>query len=129
MSAYTVRRALEHAKEQHATIPDRHHLESARNAALELHKLVRDGAGHTPRALTVALKLIDLLHIERLQAAAAMREERDRDRATIAGRARAAAADYDTATVRAWARANGVPCPARGRYLPEHIVTAWKAAQ
>ncbi|MFD4830184.1 hypothetical protein ACFWPV_10065 [Streptomyces uncialis] len=35
--------------------------------------------------------------------------------------------DYDSATVRAWARANNVPCTATGR-PPTKVVDAWRAA-
>lgn len=36
-------------------------------------------------------------------------------------------ADYPAATVRAWAAANGISCPDRGR-VPKKIVDAWKQA-
>lgn len=44
------------------------------------------------------------------------------------GHSRAQASTYPAGVVRAWARANGIPCPARGRYLPDHVVAAWRAA-
>lgn len=125
MTAAIVRRALDRAEER-ATIPAPHRLESATNAHTELEKLTRDGAAHSPRALAVAMRLLDLLQIERLQAAASIRAERATARAQTAGQARAAAADYDPRIVRAWAREHGYTVPARGRYLPEHIVTAWR---
>lgn len=37
--------------------------------------------------------------------------------------------DYDAKEVRAWAKANGVDCPARGRFLPQHVVDAWREAR
>lgn len=46
----------------------------------------------------------------------------------MGGRQRAAAADYPTASVRAWARLNGIPCPDLGRYLPNEVVAQWRAA-
>lgn len=44
------------------------------------------------------------------------------------GRSCAANATYPTRAVRAWARANDIPAPTRGRYLPAELVTAWRAA-
>lgn len=44
-----------------------------------------------------------------------------------ARRRRGTAVDYDSATVRAWARDNGVDCPAVGR-PPKRVVDAWRAA-
>jgi hypothetical protein len=36
--------------------------------------------------------------------------------------------DYNTREVREWARAHGVDCPSRGRYLPAAVVRAWREA-
>ncbi|MER6531182.1 histone-like nucleoid-structuring protein Lsr2 [Streptomyces sp. NPDC001508] len=40
---------------------------------------------------------------------------------------RRASPSYDAATVRAWAKANGIDCPDRGR-IPKTVVDAWKNA-
>jgi hypothetical protein len=50
-------------------------------------------------------------------------------RQSLAGRARAAGIDYDPVAVRAWAKANGLPCPVKGRFLPPELVAAYRAAQ
>lgn len=44
------------------------------------------------------------------------------------GRTRDASATYPSAEVRAWARERGIPVPTRGRYLPDHVVAAWRQA-
>lgn len=49
-------------------------------------------------------------------------------RQTLLGRAAAAGTrPYDAKAVRAWARAQGLTVPARGR-VPAHLVEAWRAA-
>ena len=43
------------------------------------------------------------------------------------GTDRAASVDYDPAAVRLWAKAHGWDAPAKGRYLPVDLVTAYRA--
>jgi hypothetical protein len=49
-------------------------------------------------------------------------------RQSIAGRARATSLDYDPVAIRAWANANGIPCPTKGRFLPAWLVAAYREA-
>lgn len=44
------------------------------------------------------------------------------------GKAQSKKASYDAREVRAWCKANDVDCPARGRFLPKHVLEAFYAA-
>ena len=47
---------------------------------------------------------------------------------TAGGKASASRHNYDTVAVRAWANANGIECPQKGRFLPKAVVEAYDAA-
>lgn len=127
MIPLAVTKALQ-AAQVRTEIPARYQLEAARNAHRELVKLDAAGAAGTPRALAVALRLLDLIPLERLEAHHRQTADRNAARAAAAGRARSAAVDYNPTAVRAWARETGRPCPARGRYLPPELVEAYREA-
>lgn len=83
---------------------------------------------HDPRALVLALRVLDGSHAERRHVAQVMRSTSRQAAAAAAGRARAAAVTYDPATVRAWALAQNLDVPRAGRYLPDDVVVAWREA-
>ena len=81
------------------------------------------------RAYAVALRIIDLAQRERLQAAHLVIVQQRQRQARAAGQARAALAQgIDVPAVRAWAKSQGIDCPARGRYLPADVVQAYQEA-
>lgn len=85
----------------------------------ELDKLVAEARTRDEQRLVAA-------RVE--QARRAERAAKQRRQAATVGRARDAAATYPTAEVRRWARDVGMACPGRGRYLPDAVVSAWRAA-
>lgn len=93
-------------------------------AFLAQHK----AAPSSSRTFSLALTVLDLIQLERLGADAIAATRKRSEIAARAGRARAAVANYDVATIRAWARTQGLDVPAVGRYLPPHIVQAYRHA-
>jgi hypothetical protein len=83
---------------------------------------------HGPRTLVLALRLLDARHAERDHSRKVQRARARHTAAQTAGRVRAASVNYHPPTVRSWAKANGIPCPPRGRYLPSDVVDAWRRA-
>lgn len=82
------------------------------------------------RAYVVALRVIDLAMRERTHAEHAIMAAQRQQQTRAAGRQRAALAEgIDARAVRAWAREHGIPCPARGRYLPADVLEQYQAAQ
>ena len=77
---------------------------------------------------TAAIELDNaVVHDATIKRVAVLRSELERLE-TILGAPGGRVADYDPATVRAWAKANGMDAPTRGRYLPIDLVTAWRKA-
>jgi len=85
----------------------------------ELDKLVAEARQRDEQRATAA-------RVE--QARRAERAAKQRRQAATIGRARDQAATYPTAEVRRWAREVGMACPGRGRFLPDAVVSAWRAA-
>lgn len=63
---------------------------------------------------------------EQLEKRLAALRAREAELAPAKPKARKVALDYDTAVVRAWAKATGVACPPVGR-VPRAVVDAWRA--
>lgn len=85
-------------------------------------------APSSTRTFALALVVLDLIQLERLGADAIIATRKRSAAAKRAGSARAAGVDYDVATIRKWARERGLDVPAVGRYLPPHIVQAYRHA-
>lgn len=82
-----------------------------------------------PRTLVAALRVLRALEAEHTAALAAAAQRARSRSAQAAGRARAAQVEHlDPKTVRAWAKAQGLDVPARGRYLPADVVAAYAEA-
>lgn len=111
----------------HSRPPDpKHRSQHATRSVNELLEARAAGQLDTARGLVI----LDRTHrLVSLEIAAWAESRRSAGRAaSAAGAARAATVDYDPSVVRAWARAHGVDCPERGRYLPAEVVDAWRAA-